>query len=183
MERHTFPVALGSLVLLVAAISFPPLGSRDHSLVRAASQPASPQQLRNVVDTRAPDSCPVTKPPAHAFVPPSPYPAALCSEGLCSSFWFGTTKLWTFLRADGTWKGLGHYRPTDTSYRNKLFWWREGYDWRRDQEPALRITGVRLDSSDLPSCCPNTATVAGRTTRITPSSWTGLTYRRSDAGS
>lgn len=146
MERHTFRVAVGSLVLLIAAVSFPALRSRSNSSVLAASQPASPQQLQNVVEARAPDSCPVTKPPAHAFVPPSPYP----TEVMFGSFWFGTRKLWTPLLADGIWKGLPHYRPTDTSFRNKLFWFREGYDWRRDQEPALRITGVRLDSSDPP---------------------------------
>jgi hypothetical protein len=133
MRPHIFPVAAILLVLLVAAISFATL--RIPSPVQAASESASQQQLRNVVETRAPDSCPVTKPPAHAFVPPSPYP----TEVMFGSFWFGTRKLWTSLVADGR-GGL----------RQKRFWWREGYDWRRDQEPALRITGVRLDSSDPP---------------------------------
>jgi hypothetical protein len=137
MERHTFPVAVDSLVLLIATVSFPALRSQSNSSVLAASQSASPQQVRNVLETRAPDSCPVTKPRAHAFVPPSPYPTALCSDGLCASFWFGTPKLWTARPADGR-DGL----------RQKRLWWREGYDWHHDQEPALRITGVRLDSSD-----------------------------------
>src|SRR4029077_5086542 len=53
------------------------------------------------------DSCPVTKPPLMAFIPPSPYPAELPAN----SFWFGTEKLWTNLLMDGTWKGLPHYRP------------------------------------------------------------------------
>ena len=165
MERHTFPVAVGSLVLLIAAISFPALRSRSRSPVLAASQPASPQQLRNVVETQAPDSCPVTKPPARAFVPPSPYPT---DWGGQDSFWFGTTKLWTVLAADGTWKGLPHYRPTDTSFRNKLFWWREGYDWHRDQEPALHITGVRLDSSDPPVVLSKRASSAGVSGKTPP---------------
>jgi hypothetical protein len=137
MKRHIFPVAAVLLVLLVAAICFAALPKLPST--QAASQPASRQQLRNVVETQAPDSCPVTKPPAHAFVPPSPYPTALCSDSLCASFWFGTAKLWTALPTAGT-DGL----------RQKRLWWREGYDWHRDQEPALRITGVRLDSSDPP---------------------------------
>ena len=43
------------------------------------------------------DSCPVTKPPLMAFIPPSPYPTELSAE----SFWFGTEKLWTELLTDG----------------------------------------------------------------------------------
>ncbi len=108
MKRHTFLVAANLLVLLVAAISFATL--RNSSSTHAASLSTSRPQLRNVVNSRAPDSCPITKPPAHAFVPPSPYPTDWGQD----SFWFGTTKLWTVLAADGTWN-LRHYRPTDTS--------------------------------------------------------------------
>jgi hypothetical protein len=98
-------------------------------------------------------------------VPPSPYPT---DWGGPDSFAFGTTKLWTFLAADGTWSGLPHYRPTDTSFRNKLFWWREGYDWHRNQEPALRITGVRLDSSDPPLVLTEHANAGGVTGKNPP---------------
>ncbi len=70
MKPHIFPVAAILLVLLVAALSFATL--RVPSPVQAASESTSQQQLRNVVEARAPESCPVTKPPAHAFVPPSP---------------------------------------------------------------------------------------------------------------
>src|SRR6266568_8216132 len=45
-----------------------------------------------------PDSCPVTKPPLMAFMPPSPYPTDLSAD----AFWSGTEKLWTELRMDGT---------------------------------------------------------------------------------
>ena len=101
-------------------------------------------------------SCPVTKPPWIAFVPPSPYPA----EQPASSFWFGTEKLWTNLLMDGTWKGLpvwtaaeqaeedASYRPTGPAFRNKLFWWHESYDWRTDD--PLTVTGKRLDAPAPP---------------------------------
>ena len=65
------------------------------------------------------------------------------------SFWFGTEKLWTLLPRDGTGAGLGHYRPTDTAFRPKLFWWREGYDWDNYQ-PPLKVTGKRIDSPAPP---------------------------------
>src|SRR5690348_8832142 len=55
------------------------------------------------------DSCPVTKPPLMAFIPPSPYPTELPTD----SFWFGTPNLWTNLRMDGRWEGLSHYLPAD----------------------------------------------------------------------
>jgi len=102
------------------------------------------------------DSCPVTKPPLMAFIPPSPYPA----EQPASSFWFDTEKLWTNLLMDGTWKGLpvwtaaeqaaedDSYRPTGPAFRNKLVWWYEGYDWRIDD--PLTVTGKRLDAPAPP---------------------------------
>lgn len=82
--------------------------------------------------------CPVTKLPTQPFVPPSPYPADP-GEG---RFWFGTEKLWTHLFVDGRWRGL----PTDSGYRDKVFWWRRGYNWRIENPPKLTVTARRLDS-------------------------------------
>jgi hypothetical protein len=94
------------------------------------------------IQAAASDSCPVTKPPLMSFIPPSPYPTELPAD----SFWFGTENLWTFLRMDGTWKGLLHSRPADSTFRNKLLWWHEGYDWRTDNPSNLSVTGRRLDA-------------------------------------
>jgi hypothetical protein len=47
-------------------------------------------------------------------------------------FWYGTDVLWTLLHADGTWAGLPHYTPDDPKFRQKLFFWREGYNWRAE---------------------------------------------------
>ncbi len=105
------------------------------------------------------DSCPVTKPPLMAFIPPSPYP----TEQPADSFWLGTENLWTSLPMDGTWKGLplwsaaeqaenedDSYRPTASAFRNKLVWWHEGYDWRTEDVPNLTVTGRRLDAPAPP---------------------------------
>jgi hypothetical protein len=105
------------------------------------------------------DSCPVTKPPLMAFIPPSPYPTELPAD----SFWFGNEKLWTSLLMEGTWKGLplwsaaeqaenedDRYRPTASAFRNKLFWWHEGYDWRTESVPNLKVIGRRLDAPAPP---------------------------------
>jgi hypothetical protein len=72
-------------------------------------------------------------------MPPSPHPVETGEGG----FWFASEKLWTRLRADGTWK-LGHYSPTDTFFRQKVLWRREGYDWYKGIQPNLR---ERLDAS------------------------------------
>ena len=50
---------------------------------------------------------------------------------------------------DGTWR-LGHSTPTDPTFIQKLFWWRQGYDWRTEPQPKLRVTGRRLDSPAPP---------------------------------
>lgn len=89
-----------------------------------------------------PSTCPVTRPPSPPFVPPSPYPA----EPDPYSFWYGTGKLWTALPLDGTWQGLPHYTPDAPEYRQKTFWWRQGYHWLSEPNPRLVIRGRRLDS-------------------------------------
>ena len=89
-----------------------------------------------------PDSCPVTKAADQPFVPPPPY----LSKAPTGMFWHGTDELWTLLHADGTWAGLPHYTPHDPTFRQKLFFWREGYDWRAEPQPPLTVTGRRLDA-------------------------------------
>ena len=38
-----------------------------------------------------------------------------------------------------TWQGLPQW--ADGTFRQKIFWFREGYSWRRDPQPRLEITG------------------------------------------
>lgn len=96
--------------------------------------------LQLQTEKHVPETCPVTKPPEKPFVPPLPYPRQSCAN----AFWFGTTKLWTLLGSDGRWHGLPVW--ADGSLRQKLFWWHEGYDWHRNLQPKLSVTGRRLDS-------------------------------------
>ena len=94
-----------------------------------------------------PANCRVTLPATELFVPPSPYLTTAPGEG---SFWFGTAKLWTRLKTDGTWRVL----RTSSGYREKTFWWREGYHWRADPTPNLKVTGRRLDAPAQPLVAP-----------------------------
>lgn len=101
------------------------------------------QQPAMALPHNAPDSCPVTKPYEHPFVPPFPN-AAKQSDN--NSFWFGTDRLWTRLPSNGTWSGLPHYTPGDPTFRQKLFFGRQGYDAHMEPQPKLKIIGRRLDS-------------------------------------
>ena len=92
---------------------------------------------------KIPDSCPVTKVSEHPFIPPAPYPSV-------GNSWIGTAKLWTFVSANGTWWGLPHYPPEDSRFRQKLFWWHEGYNFRNENPPELTATGKRLDGPAPP---------------------------------
>jgi|SRR5215510_4765335 len=93
-----------------------------------------------------PETCLVTKPAMQPFVPPSPYPAKP-SRG---SFWFGTDRLWTALPETGAWIGLGHYTPSDPTFRQKLQFWRQGFDAHVATKAKLMLTGKRIDSAALP---------------------------------
>jgi hypothetical protein len=89
----------------------------------------------------AADSCPATKPPDPAFVPPPPYPEA---QG--NSFYVGTPKLWVLVYP-GPWRGLPHWPE---GYRQKIVWWSEGYNAKADPLPAIAISGRRLDGNAPP---------------------------------
>jgi hypothetical protein len=120
-------------IVLMAAVA---IAFSGRQTAQRESQATTPRE-------EPPPSCPITKPSDPSFVPPAPYP----SDGIS---WIGTTKLWTFVPADGVWRALPHYTPEDSRYRQKLFWWSEGYDWRTENPPDLTITGQRLDGPSLP---------------------------------
>ena len=89
----------------------------------------------------AADSCPVTKPPDPAFIPPSPYP-----EAPGKSFYVGTPKLWVLV-VSGPWHTLPHWQE---GFRQKIAWFSEGYNARSDPLPAIAISGRRLDGNAPP---------------------------------
>jgi len=95
-----------------------------------------------------PSSCPVTIPSQHAFRPPAPYPS---SPPFGNTGWIGTPALWTFAPADGVYRGL----HVDGGYRDKLFWWRPGYDGSVEPTPDLTLTATRLDASAPPFVVKN----------------------------
>ena len=62
------------------------------------------------------------------------------------SAWVGSPELAALVPANAYWKGMGK----DYNYRNKWWWWREGYSAHEEPLPALVITAIRLDGSTDP---------------------------------
>ena len=108
--------------------------------------------------TPAPDSCLVTRAATPPFVPPPPHPA----QPPVDSFWFGTDRLWTFLPVSGMWR-LGHYIPADPTFRQKLFFWRQGFNPHTDLRPKLTVSGKCIDT-EAPLLLTEAGVEAGRRT-------------------
>ena len=90
---------------------------------------ASPtQESGTAKPARVHETCPVTNPSDKPFVPPYPYPA----EPRLGSLWFGSDGLWIIPPAEGAWRGL----------RQKMGWWRAGYDSRREPTAKLEDHGA-----------------------------------------
>jgi hypothetical protein len=140
-------LALRSATAVVSVLAAAIFG---HILLNAPERPAlflSPVQDQT---SPIPATCPITQPPSQPFVPPAPYPTKHSTGG----FWLGSEKLWTLRNTDGLWHGL---RTVDVDsgfaheiYRDKVFWWRKGYDWRIENPPQLKVSGKRFDSSAPP---------------------------------
>jgi hypothetical protein len=60
--------------------------------------------------------------------------------------WVGSPKLAAHVPADGVWTGMGRQH----NYRDKWWWWREGYRAADETQPELRILATRLDGSAPP---------------------------------
>ena len=93
---------------------------------------------------RVPETCAVTTPLEHPFVPPRPYRPNLANSGVN---WFGSDTLWTILPNDGIW-GQGE----------KTFWFQEEWGRYKGSDhwiPAidstkLTVTARRLDGPAPP---------------------------------
>jgi hypothetical protein len=123
------------IVLLLAACAAPPSQRAVPAgqPAFAAPMPPSPTPAADASSPQA--SCPITRRPDPPFTPPAPYAA---ESPVAGTFWYGDASLWTRLPDDGTWTvpaGMGE----------KVFWWREGFRMTDENQPALSMSGRRLD--------------------------------------
>src|SRR6476620_6297187 len=128
MRRSNFFLSILVLVALLAGCA-----------PQAAAQPKRVKALENPGPTNVPEVLSHDPP----FVPPTPYD----SMGYKGEFWYGSKSLWTNIRQNGTWEALPH---NPEGYTQKVFWWRDGYVWNEEPEPALTVTGERLDAQAAP---------------------------------
>jgi hypothetical protein len=107
------------------------------------SIPAESAEIE-IVSKDPPADCPITVPQDPPFAAPAPYSAGSSFDW---DFWYGSNSLWTAVPKNGVWFGLPH---NPEGYTQKVFWWREGYVWTEESEPALTVTGERLDAAAPP---------------------------------
>jgi hypothetical protein len=152
--KHLTPL----LILALAAACAPaaPTARAPSASLGGSNAIAAPAETGTAVVTvpvpqPVPASCRITHPQNPVFVPPapnsptSPYP---------TGFWYGSEALWTLLENNGTWWWLPH---TDQGYTQKVTFWHKGYNAAAEQQPALTVTGRRLDG-DAPPLVASSAT-------------------------
>ena len=142
MQRLHFLLSI--LILAALVIGCAPKAAAQPEPVKALEDPMPTQTITSeVVPHDPPASCPITIPQNPPFTPPAPYD----SMGFEEEFWYGSSSLWTAVRESGVWEALPH---NPEGYTQKVFWWRDGYVWTNEPEPALTVTGERLDAPAPP---------------------------------
>jgi hypothetical protein len=90
-------------------------------------------------------TCPVTIPDP-PFVPPKGFVAR--PPAYYGAAWYGNAHLWTMLDKRGE---RWHDLPVDADgYGQKTFWWSADWPVWDELEPAIRVTGRRLDGNAPP---------------------------------
>jgi len=86
-----------------------------------------------------PKNCPVTTSKNVSFKAPEPFSSTAPWPGI---FWYGSGYLWTALDTNGVWSGLPE---NPDGFGQKIMWWSSLYALKDELEPALVVTGRRLD--------------------------------------
>jgi hypothetical protein len=108
------------------------------------------------------DSCPVTKAPAPAFVPPAPYNSSPLSGG----FLLGSGSLWTFVNTHDL--SENPTRPGGP-YFFKLVYWHPGLNWQHSGETKdLTVVARRLDTPSAPIVFTGRASMVGHLSAEAP---------------
>jgi hypothetical protein len=90
--------------------------------------------------------------PIPVFVAPPPFPAK--PPAYYGAAWYGSEHLWTMLDTSGeTWEGLP---STAAGYGQKTWWWSVDWSMRTELEPAISVTGRRLDGPGTFEAGPGT---------------------------
>ena len=150
MKRFFFTLSILILAFILAdCADLQPKEAKALEDYRMSTDIPMPVELTQTVEAdiaakTPPKDCPVTTLSKQSFTAPEPYSPLAPWEGI---FWFGSDHLWTALHNDGVWTGL----PLNSDgYTQKIMWWSSLYDLPNEPEPALVVSGRRLDG-DAPA--------------------------------
>lgn len=60
--------------------------------------------------------------------------------------WYGSSDLAALIPKNGHWVGMGRSK----NYGDKFWWWRQGYNARKETKPKLTISATKLDGQAPP---------------------------------
>ncbi len=150
MQRLYFTISILILTsLLAGCANFQPQEAKALEEYRMPTDVPAPVELIQTVEAEIaskipPADCPVTTTGILSFEPPTPFTSSAPWEEF---FWFGSNHLWTVLNDDGVWSGL----PLNPDgYTQKIMWWSSLFNLPAESEPALVVSGRRLDGDAPP---------------------------------
>ena len=139
----SFPILI--LVSLLIGCTSPQAGraktQEDYRMPTDEPDPSALTEMaQSVIESRIPPAdCPVTMPQDISFSAPAPYSPAAPWDGF---FWVGSEQLWTALPTDAVWSSLPQ---NPDGYTQKIMWWSDFYSLPDEPQPALVVSGRRLD--------------------------------------
>jgi hypothetical protein len=142
MNKFRFSLILAAALLTACAPAAGGVRSLEEYRMptEVLEAPALTQTIEaEIASTIPPRDCPVTVLQKSTFEAPEPHSPSAPWEGI---FWFGSGHLWTALHNDGVWYGLPE---TSDGFTQKIMWWSRLYNLPDEPEPALVVSGRRLD--------------------------------------
>ena len=128
------------------AVAATPRAAVPTPLIAPSSRPGPTAVARAPTASSAP--CHVTR-PEPAFIPPGPYIPegrfVATPPGYYESVWYGSARLWTMLDRDG--EVWGPWVRLDAGLPQKTFWWSADWVPQDELQPAITVTGRRLDAN------------------------------------
>ena len=146
MHKLYFAISILVLASLLVSCASNTIAQSNEVVPASTPEKAEPTIIPEVVSQEPPPDCPISVPPKPEFVPPS-IPFLSPSASFPDEFWFGSEHLWASLRVDGRWFSLPH---NSEGYTQKIFWWSDLFSLKDEPEPALIVTGQRLDAKAPP---------------------------------
>ncbi len=141
MRKPHFVLAILALTSLLIGCASNAATQSNEAILTSAPEKVQSTASLEVMSKDPPTDCPITVPPKSQFIPPlKPH---LPQAPFQNEFWFGTNHLWTSLPANGVWLGLP---KNSEGYTQKIFWWSDLFSLDDEPEPALVVSGQRLDA-------------------------------------